>query len=189
MTATSSNGSTGSTSGASLAYRLNDVFLPRTGSHQPYGLDTLATMYRKYHVYGVKIQLTAIVRTATSSTPVFPLILVRPGGATFSIGALALAANVVGEKPLGRVNLLMPASARCAMDVTMNFQISTIEGLTGPEYNANESYRALVGASPDIVPTLEIANSSQATVGAALDWRVRITYDVEFYERVLLAQS
>ncbi len=185
---TTADASVATTTGTAIPYRLNDVFIPRLTGHQPYALDTVATLYRRYHVYNARIEGCCMSRN-TPTTTVFAFMILRPSGATFSVGALASASSIVGEKPLARMFMLSGSSNRQAADFSFDVPIHLLEGLTRQEYDANDNYRALITASPNLVPTLQVANSSSTTLSAPCDWRVRIVFDVEFYERIILAQS
>ncbi len=185
---TVNDGTTPSTSSTSIILRLNDVFAPRLTGHQPYAFDTMASLYRRYHVYACDVEVTATSPTSTNGNLTYALSILRPSGATFTLAALVNAADVTGEKPLGRVMMLNAGGNRSVQDYRAHVDIATLEGLTPAEYDANSSYRALATASPALVPTLQLANTSIST-SISCYWRIRLSFDVEFYDRVILAQS
>ncbi len=182
---TTNDGTTASTSSTSIILRLNDVFAPRLTGHQPYAFDTMASLYRRYHVYATDVEVTA---SSGGETVAFALTILRPSGATFTLASLANAADVTAEKPLGRVLMLAGGGNRQTQDYRAHVDIATLEGLTPVEYDANSNYRALSTASPALVPTLQLANSG-STASLTMFWRIRLSFDVEFYDRVILAQS
>lgn len=185
---TLADGTTQTTTGAAVSVALNSLFAPRSGGHQPYGFDTLATIYRRYKVYSVKIEGTCMCKDATN-TDVYAFTALRPGSAATTIGAQTLAATKIGERPLSRFFLLRQGTNRQAADFSMNVPIHSLEGLTKAECDANSDYRALMTASPAIVPTIEFANAGATSTSIPCEWRIRMTFDVEFYERANLAQS
>ncbi len=186
---TAADGTTSTTTGASVTFNLNSLFLPRSSGHQPYGFDTLATLYGAYVVTAAYIEVSCNLRTAENIGSAFAHVLLRASGGVDTLGALALAANKVAEKPLSKTFLLVGNGNRVGADFKMQVKLHALEGLTQAEYLGNSQYRALVSASPALMPGLQLANSSQGTVGQAVDWMVRIIYEVEFYDRTVLAQS
>ncbi len=188
MVNTLADGTTSTTSGSSVAFQLNSVFQPRSGGHQPYGFDTVATMYRRYHVYRARLDITAMYNAGTDKY-IFAGLIVLPSGATFDPGAQATFSQILGEKPLGRVMLLTQDAGHTASSMLMDVDMARVEGLTQQEYDSNSNYRAEVTSNPTLMPTLKLANAAPSTVTMTCVWRVRISFDVEFYERKVLAQS
>ncbi len=182
---TTSDGTTASTSGTSVLFNLNSLFLIRGAGHQPYAYDTFATLYRRYIVYGVHISITA---QGSGNGTVYAGCMFLPGGAAAQLNAITSFSQKIGEKPLARLMLLVAASGRVGQEFECDVDLASLEGLTREEYSANSNYRALMTASPSITPQFEVANAGNATSEPCV-WRIRMTFDVELYERIILAQS
>ncbi len=185
---TSADASTASTSGGgTLTLRLNDIFLPQTGGHQPYGFNTLETIYRRYKVRSVKLSLTAALNTST--TLAWAITGILPPGSTFSLGALANAARVCLEKPNFDVRVLQGDSNRAVVHWNHNIQMHQALNISKAEFEANvEDYAALVTASPSRVATF-VLNNSSTTTSDPVWWTILAHYEVEFFERKILAES
>lgn len=172
--------------GTENLYRLNDLFDTDQsgGSHQPYGYDTLASLYQRYVVHAVTIdirvsqlvnQVSAYVAQAQSSPETF----VTTGA---SVGQL-------DEQPNSHIEIL-DSQGRVA-HIRKRFTIADLEGVTETQLRANlEEYGALTTATPTRTPRLRVAFSNMAGT-TSIDCRtvVRFEFEAEFYDRKILAAS
>lgn len=183
---TAADGSVATTTGSAVTYQLNSLFQPRGSGHQPYGFDTLSTMYAKYRVTRVKIDGSCVIRDTSKNA--FAFVGIFPSANTFSFGSVAAAYNLIPEKPNCGMFHLQGSGNRSIVDWAMDVDMATIEGVTKNEYTGSSLYTALVGANPTNMITMQVASSSDS-VGTAIDWRVTISFECEFYERSALSQS
>ena len=108
------------------------------GGHQPYGHDTIATMYNRYKVLGCRVQL----------------VFTTPGGANDMICCMAPSSNTssgmtglqlyqVQEWPQSVCGIL-PSSGerRCVLQAT--YDMATIAGVSKAAYLAEEDYAAAI---------------------------------------------
>lgn len=186
LVGTAADGTTSSTTGSALGFGLNDIFLPRASGHQPYGFDTFATMYASFRVYRCKVEVSALNRTAGNT--VYGFVAFRPSGNTSSPGATALAYSVIPERPFNTMFRLVGSAARAEENFNIEVDLPKIEGLTKAEYCGNPNYAGTTAASPAGIIYMQIANSSDSVSGA-IDWKVDLTYEVEFFNRKTLSQS
>ncbi len=186
--ATTSDGTTATTTGTAVSINLNSLFAPRSGGHQPYGFDTMATLYQRYRVLSCAVEGTVISRNAQTVT-VYAFFGFYPSAATFSQTGVALAYSVLPEKPNHSMILLQGGGNRTAVDFKRNLQMHVLEGVTAAQYYAEKDYTAAVGASPTLMPTMQLSTSSNPTTSVSSDWRLNFCFMTEFFERTVLAQS
>lgn len=176
--------------GTEIDVNLNSVFQPTsTGGHQPFYLDQIALIYKRYRVDAVKVRVVAFSADPTA-TDVLSLsaLLVSPGVSGTLTGA---ATDVILEKPNQATVLVQPAGSAAVMQIDIRATIADLCGLTRAELTANVSdYSALITASPNRVPLLMLAaaNDSNA-VSKTVRIHLFVEYDCEFFERIVPAQS
>ncbi len=170
--------------GTPRVYQLNSLFQPISGGHQPYGFDTMATLYRRYRVNSVTIKVETLPIVTGS---IYQVIGVFPPGATQSTTNL-LDAHEWGENPNGSTQIIFLQGTKQVV-WQKRFEMHTLCGLTREEYANNvEDYSALVTANPARMPTLEVNISG---FGASMQGYniISLTFEAEFFERVSLNQS
>ena len=113
-----------------------------TGGHQPYGHDTLATMYNRYKVLGCRVQLVFTTPGAAND-----MICVMAPSSNTSSGMTGLQLYAVQEWPQSVCGIL-PSSGerRCVLQAT--YDMATIAGVSKASYLAEEDYSAAIGSSP-----------------------------------------
>ena len=126
--------------GTQQAYLMNSIYdtWGGVGGHQPYGHDTIATMYNRYKVLGCRVQL----------------VFTTPGGANDMICCMAPSSNTssgmtglqlyqVQEWPQSVCGIL-PSSGerRCVLQAT--YDMATIAGVSKAAYLAEEDYAAAI---------------------------------------------
>jgi hypothetical protein len=166
---------------------LGSLYQPNVTTHQPYCFDTLQTLYRRYRVNAVSIEL---VFQNTSTNPMTVLWGIVPPGATYSTSTNDDMPNL-GEKPQFAVkNLLTRDGGYCSHTVRLVLPSHQICGLTKREFEANtEDYSALVSASPSRSAKLVLNVSSLGTTADVCICACKITYHAELWERIALGQS
>jgi hypothetical protein len=178
---------TADTTGSAYVIDLGSLYQPYVTTHQPYGFDTMATLYRRYRVNAVSIELTLLNPSTSLVTAIWGVV---PPGASFSLSTLANA-QTVAEKPFfNTANLLTRDGGHCSKVVRMKLPAHVACGLSKSEFDANvEEYSALCTASPNRTPKLTIATCSPAGAATQLNFDVKICYHAEFFERIVLPAS
>jgi hypothetical protein len=186
-TTTLSGTGTANTFGTAVTFNLNSVFQPNSGGHQPYGFDTLATLYDRYKVHSVDVDILACYTGGIQNSFV-GVIMLPPGEAATIAGSTV---EIVGEKPMAFTAPIVGGTGTGVADIQQKFVVAQCSCLSPVEFAANvEDYAALVSASPSRIPRLEIAVADfTTTTTASIKFRCSLIYHVEFYDRVILAQS
>jgi hypothetical protein len=191
---TTASGATSTTSGATpLQYVLNSLFAPGgSNAHQPYGFDTLATLYRRYRVNAVEVEIefTTVQQLAAKADPTDAIMMFTPPGSSVSTVFVALAASIFAEKPGGEVRRCVPGHPSALQTVRRMLPMHQLVGVSKSEYEANvEEYAALVSGDPTRTTSLFLNCAGFGTISASIYWRVKLSFHAEFWERLILAQS
>ncbi len=174
--------------GGQYVFRLNSIYDPdQTGAgHQPYGHDTLATLYGKYLVRKVKVR---IIFSNPSADGVATCLAITPSNSG-PFGMAGNTAEAIAEKPQCRVALLNNTGSQVeTWDATID--LAKLEGLTAAQYFAEAGqYGAAFGANPVLTPYISVALADIVQTGAlTCQFGVELEYHVECYERNVLGQS
>jgi len=161
-------------------FNLNSVYDPnRTGiGHQPYGFDTLATMYNRYRVIGCS---WAINGYNTGSA-------IRIGCLVGNDVALATTISDLVERPRARFITQLPGGSTQTLKGKVS--IPSVVGRSKAQYMADDRYQALVTGDPAELAILQVACANMADIlidGTALT--ITLEYTVEYFDMKPLAQS
>lgn len=165
-------------------YNLNSVFDPnRTGAgHQPYGHDTLATIYNRYRVISCSY-VVSFVDTAGNYVQVATL----PANEEFSPASLTL--SEVRENP--RCKFVLQAPNAPMRPVKGKVFIPSLVGRNKAQYMADDRYQAQTGSSPAELAVLNIyfqrQDDSINTMSGPLS--ITLEYTVEWFDVKNLGQS
>lgn len=164
---------------------LNSVYDPdRTGiGHQPYGFDTLATLYNRYRVVscGWVIQRAA----GTSELSAATLVGCMPSN---DPGILLANFDYLRENPRAKWILQNPGAE--AKNLRGKCYIPSLVGRTRAQYMADDSYQANVLSNPTENALLYIQTNSAVTQEPVIaDVSVILEYTVEFFDQKHLLQS
>lgn len=161
-------------------YNLNSIFDPnRTGvGHQPYGFDTLATLYNRYRVIscGYRLQVAGDAPTAYILSAI-------PGNEVIAPTTI----SEVRENP--RAKYIQQNVGAAAVTLRSKCYIPSLVGRTKAQYMADDRYQALVTASPSELALLNLMTANTADVGVTTKVQVLLEYTVEFFDIKHLAQS
>lgn len=168
-------------------FNLNSIYDPnRSGTltgHQPYGFDTLATLYNRYRVISCGYRIQANWSGNTSSLqPV--LIGALPANEELSM----LSMSEVRENP--RAKYISQSSGGGTQTLSGKVYIPSLVGRTKQQYMSDDRYQAAVNADPQ-----ELAILNVFTAGAGLDStssvaiQILLEYTVEFFDIKHLGQS
>jgi len=166
--------------GYQYQYNLNSIFDPnRTGTgHQPYGHDTLQTLYNRYRVIGCKWVLNFynsanMVQVATQPANE---VLSPTGG--FS---------ELAENPRTRWKLQVPGGS--ATPIKGSISLPSLVGRSKGQYMADDRYQAQFGSSPTELAILNVIGAAINGSGVDINCTITLTYKVECFDVKHLAQS
>lgn len=164
--------------GGRYAFNLNSIFDPNLSAtgHQPYGHDTLATLYNRYRVISCKW----VLNFYNGSTNV--MVATMPANEVLTIGLTEMM-----ENPRSRFKSQVPGGS--ATRITGNQSIASLVGRTKTQYMSDDRYQSLFGASPAELAILNIVG--QGTTGALVDinCQILLEYTVEVFDVKHLSQS
>ncbi len=173
--------------GTEQVFRLNSLYDPDlTGTgHQPYGFDTLATLYYKYKVLAVRVSLK--VSDPSADGIQFAAHFQAPDVTYTVTGTLP---DVNMEKP-GMLIRDINNTGSQVVNFTQRWLMHTLCGITPLEFAGNtDEYAAATSASPVKTPFVRCAiaaldGSSTPTVRL----QCCLEFETEFFERIILGQS
>lgn len=161
-------------------YNLNSIFDPnRTGiGHQPYGHDTLATLYNRYRVINCSYNISfysggSVVRVV--AIPVNQLYATVP-----SISELC-------EQPRSKWAIQIPGGN--TKMIKGKISIPSLMGRTKAQYMADDRFQAEYGQSPSEAALLYIAGADVGDLSATIQCTITLNYLVESFDPKLLGQS
>lgn len=164
-----------------FAFNLNSVFDPnRTGiGHQPYGHDTLSTLYNRYRVIscGWRVNLAL----GTSGTPI--QLACIPANEVLAITSI----NELRENPRAKYILQNPGAG--SVYLTGKSYIPSLVGRTKFQYMADDRYQAQVGSSPSELAILNLVATDAFDAPIAVTMQVMLEYTVEWFDIKHLSQS
>lgn len=166
-------------------FNLNSIWDPnRTGvGHQPYGFDTLASLYNRYRVIscGWRIQATGVGGQATAPVQI----------AAIPANEVLLFANVseIRENPRAKYIVQNPGAE--AVVLSGKSYIPSLVGRNKAQYMADDRYQSLVTTSPNELAVLNIvgATTFADTPAANIQFNIVLEYTVEFFDIKHLTQS
>lgn len=159
-------------------FRLNSLYDPdfTGGGHQPYGRDTLATIYNRYRVHRV----SGFVSFASNSNVPCRVVIV-PTNTRAAITDIDLAA----ETPYAQSTWLLTNQPTI---IPFKFSLNKIVGVTKRTYGADDRYQSVFSTDPAEDIDLHIvawSSGSSQTIFA----NVHIKYYTEVWDPHELAQS
>jgi len=172
--------------GTQQSMRMNSIFDPNyTGTgHQPYGRDTMNTLYSRYRVDRCSFELWFTTPGAGND-----ILCTCSVAAGTSASLTGLAPDRPLEWPFAQFGQLSSSGSRlCVLRGTFNLE--DVLGVSQAKYRSEENYCALMSADPaqDILLTFSVASFS-ASGGEATSVMCRLVYHTTLYERLTLALS
>lgn len=167
------------------AFNLNSIFDPnRTGiGHQPYGFDTLATLYNRYRVISCGWRIAPVAPAVLASSTVQLACL--PGNEELT-GILSM--FECKENPRARYSLTTNGGE--VRFVTGKQYIPSLVGRSKAQYMADDRYQAQTTASPNELAILNLYTAvGNVDSTATFPIQVLLEYTVEFFDIKHLAQS
>jgi len=147
----------------------------------------MSLFYKRYRVDRTQVRLVAV---PVNQTDIYELsaICTAPGVSATITGSTT---DVVMEKPMVQSVKLQGSGAMAAAVMVWDLPTTLSTGLTRLQLEANaEDYSALVSASPALIPLLQVAAANiSANAAQAVRITVYIQYEIEFFDRAVVAQS
>lgn len=161
-------------------FNLNSVFDPnRTGvGHQPYGHDSLASIYNRYRVIACSYNITAYSGGSTIRVAAQPLNELYT--ATPSLSAIC-------ENPRSKWMIQIPGGNTKL--IKGNVYIPSLVGRSKAQYMADDRYQAQSGSSPAEAALLGIFGADVGDLAATISCTITLNYTVEWFDSNILAQS
>ncbi len=165
--------------------RLNSIFDPDTSGHQPYGYDTVATVYNKYKVLACRVQIR----------------FNNPAG-DYLYAAVQVAAPAESDIISSKSITTLPDSPNIVMtnissggDREQYFDkwisLARLSGLTRLQFGAETNFHAAnMGSSPAALPRVFFSIADGSGGGSVTcQCILNLTYKVQLYDRINLGQS
>lgn len=163
--------------------RVNNAFSPINATHQPYGWDQMAALYRFYKVVGCKIKISAANNDAK---PMYLLVRQVPVNENSTMNAVDVA--TIGERPDCKVHQL-PAVGGPVVSTSFTVDLPRLLGITPEQFDADTTtYSALCTAAPSSFTYVQVGCAGAANTAFA-DVFVEVEYLVHFWQRITQAQS
>ncbi len=172
------------TFGTTLNLGITNAYSPISGTHQPYGWDQMAALYRYYKVVGFSYKVTAVQYVGSTAGALG--VRAVPVNENSTMSATNLAQQL--ERPGTKTRLLV-AGAGKPPSISGTVDIPTILGVSREQYDADVSeYAALCTAAPNRYPYIQIAYAGVNNAAFAYVI-VECVYTVNFWQRITQAQS
>lgn len=165
------------------SWAANGLFDPDVSGagHQPYYFDQLSAMYRRYQVYGVKIQIWAQSNTGADGKPIYMTLWAQPSG------------DAVVNNPDQMVELFgskttILGAGEQPRYISKYWKCHQIYNVSKRNYNADPNYSALTGNSgfgnnPTSTGIIQCQAFTQGAAGV-VNMTTKITYYCVFYQRI-----
>lgn len=169
--------------GASYSFRLNDLFDPDfTGTgQQPVAFDQLSTLYTRFRVLSVAVDVVYNNRAATGAVVGF-----------FPSSASTLPAAAVSwpAQPFSKHTIIANSAAGPAVGrLTSRFDIPTVLGMKSKEYLSDLDFTGTPTSSPIRTPYLHAYIFWQSGTVAVCDAFICMRYVVEWSQPLLNSMS
>jgi len=156
-------------------YNLNSVYDPnRSGiGHQPYGHDTLITIYNRYRVISCSWVISAV-----DSAGQYIQIASLPANEEHNVGSVSEAR----ENP--RCKYITQAPQAALKMLTGKSYLPSLVGRSKAQYMADDRYQSIVGSSPSELGILNLYVQNMADGNNNLNTLLNVTleYTVEWFD-------
>lgn len=173
--------------GTEVVYQLNNQFDPQlaVGGHQPYGRDTLATLYRNYKVVGCKV-VVQFVDPNTDGTAC--ACLWQNSGETSTLTSLDYDAS---KEKSNCSQVYLNTTGSQIRTISKYIAIQKIEGITKTQFAGDMTeYSSVATTGPSRTPFVRIAIANiNGTAGATCRAVATLTMYTRWFNRVQLGQS
>lgn len=182
---TLTTGTTTGQIGTPFSIQLNDLY--NTNAHQPYGYDTLRTIYQNSRVTHADVYIElSCGRESTDSMGV--LVGVFPNSSNLPASSDSI--NEWAEVPGMLSRVLTPAGNASVFTFQQKVPIAAIEGLNPAQMEASPNYAQFSNTSVPYGPelTISVCNLTGSSANKCY-YRVKIVFTCDFWQRTTLPQS
>ena len=164
--------------------RINNAYEPVSGTHQPYGWDQMAALYRYYKVVGCRMKITAVNFVADTCG----IISVRPVPVNENLTLTGQNVSGAMERP-GVINRFLVAGSGKPTEIHLDIDIPRLLGVSREQFDADASlYSATVTGAPSRFAYVQMSFAGYSTTSSCVAV-VECEYDVHFWQRITQAQS
>lgn len=168
--------------GTQAAIRINNAFEPASSTHQPYGWDQMAALYKQYKVIGFKFEIT--VQNANSNNNAITLVRPVPYNENTDLNNVSM---LSAERP--GVRLIPTQYGAPPGKMSFSVDIPKLLGVTKDQYLADVSqYAAQVTAAPTRYAYIQVATQTNE-LNKYVSVTIKCTYRVQFWQRATQATS
>lgn len=175
--------------GTEMVYRLNDLFLPKTGGiKQAYGFDQMQVLYNRYKVNAVKIRLTIYDPKVADMLKVACIVL-NPSESAYTLAGQT--ADAVGDKN-NTWTAVIANSGSQKITRKMYFPVGKLANISKLQFKADpDNFTAGVGGSPATLVWMKLAacDPNGGGVTGSVRCKLDIFYYSTFYAVEVFAQS
>lgn len=163
------------------SFNLNSIFDPnRSGvGHQPYGHDTMLTLYNRYRVIACGYRINALLSTAANPVQVGAM----PANEVITFTSI----SELRENPRSKYITQNPGAATSLLSGKV--YIPSLVGRTKAQYMADDRYQAQMGVSPSELAILNLTTNTSNETVVSQQLNVLLEYTVEFFDIKHLGQS
>lgn len=170
------------TFGDSLNLRVNNAYDPILGTHQPYGWDQMASLYRYYKVVGMTYKITGLA---------FPdknlVLAVRPVPVNENLSIANTGLATVAERPGTKLAFAQLGGPIPTIHGTVD--IPKQLGISQEQFDADVSqYSAPVTAAPPRYAYVQIAVCG-TDITTFMQVLIEVTYTINYWQRITQAAS
>jgi hypothetical protein len=171
--------------GTQALFRLNSIFDPNAavGGHQPYGYDQLAALYNRYRVLSCHWKVIFGTQASTYHIVILPI-----NGALASAITTALTFETACEMPRART-FTQGGGGSPTIVAQGGIKLNDLNGVTIPEYLADDRFEAQIGANPAEVMNLVVGNYNPTAGTITIGYTVELIYKVDIHDPLALAGS
>lgn len=177
----------GTNFGSETVYRLNSLYDPdlTNAGHQPYGFDTLTSIYAKYKVTGVSVRITV---TDPSADGLAIGYILQPSTSGTTLQGMNMAR--AKETPFVTTKYINN-TGRQITSLGFRAPIYKVEGITKLQYAADlTNFGAAYNADPASTPYIRFAAlDTNNNLTATMKVRITLIYTARFWDRNVLVQS
>jgi hypothetical protein len=173
------------TFGTALNIRVNNAYDPITGTHQPYGWDQMAALYRFYKVIGCRMKFTLL--NAVAAQPV--ILAIRPVPVNENLSIAGTNVGQALERPATIAVYSVSSGGPCPTR-TLDVNIPHLLGITKEQFLADVSeYSAATTAAPSRYAYVQIALAGPSITTSHAYVGIEVEYTIQYWQRITLAQS